>query len=484
MAEVAKRHPTYIARTLIALSVCIQQFPVDFDMSKLDLHPTPDARVEKYLSTIQALVIADDDLACSFEGLESLLLLGLYHVNSGNLRRAWFTCRRALNVGQLMGIHRRPTVDSPSPIPNGYVTWHHIIKADRYIGLLLGLPLGSADDTFGPEETFDNPEMDKDLLYMRHLSILAGRLMERNQSDPTTAFAATQDIDEKLERLAQQMPESFWHVPASVGCGVTDESMETCSRLMGHFWYFQVVAFLHLPFMLRASTERRYEYSKISCLRASRELIYRYICLRNFEGGAFCCKVIDFSAFTAAVTIFLSLIEPSQRMETPAEVQQRKDDHALVRAVAEVMEKLKASGKDLLASQSAEVIRTLLAVENSSTHSGNLRLTIPYFGTINITRAAQPPNSLSNDLGIPVRVQHQPAARDSHGITDHQWTANSLAPPTMYHTPMVSFTSSQFNPVMGGEQYTSFESWQPQQEVEDLYFDGMLNMDVEGNWVF
>jgi hypothetical protein len=63
---------------------------------------------------------------------------------------------------------------------------------------------------------------------------------------------------------------------------------------MTQIWYFQLEGLLHLPFMLRASTERRYEYSKFTCLKASREVIYRYNLLRGAKHNLFCCNVVDF----------------------------------------------------------------------------------------------------------------------------------------------------------------------------------------------
>ncbi|RFU33311.1 hypothetical protein B7463_g2980, partial [Scytalidium lignicola] len=479
MTEVSKQHPTYIARTLLYIAVSIQQLPSDFDFSKLSLVPSAEARIEKYMATIQALVIADDELVCSLLGLECLLLQGLFHTNAGSLRRSWLAFRRALNVGQLMGIHRPEYSNSPQAIPGGSQMWHHIVRADRYLGLLLGLPFGSSDNTFGPDETFDNPKIDKDELYNRNLSIIAGGVMERNQTEYTHAFATTQELDEKLENLAREMPDSWWEVPQAFISDRSVECIDLFDRLMTHFWHYQLEALLHLPFMLRASTERRYEYSKFSCLKASREMIYRYLLLRCSPSGTFCCKTIDFSAFTAAVTLFLGLLEPGQKMETSDDRQQRETDQALVKAVADGMEKLATEKKDLLAAQSAEVIRTLLAIRNSRSHSGNLRLTIPYFGTISIS--CTPPSSNETPKNS-ISVSNQQAVMN-HQVPDQQWPSEDLScSQNPFAVPVVSFMSSQFPPVVG-DPLNPLEGWQSQ-EAENMYFDSLLNIDLESNWKF
>jgi hypothetical protein len=125
--EVSKSHPTIIAKTLLYLAVCMQQLPGDFDISRLEMGSI-DARMDKYMSTVQSLITSDDELVSTIEGLECLTLQGAYHINGGNPRRAWLTFRRALNVAQLMGIHKRSDTR-----PGGRQMWYQIVQADRYL---------------------------------------------------------------------------------------------------------------------------------------------------------------------------------------------------------------------------------------------------------------------------------------------------------------------------------------------------------------
>jgi len=129
LAEVAKRHPTSIARSILYIAVCVQQLDPDFDASRLHLLPSIDARLDKYMTTVQSLVTSDDEMVSTIEGLECLVLQGLYHINAGNPRRAWLTFRRALNLGQLMGIHRK----KGSTIPGGREMWFQAVQVDRYL---------------------------------------------------------------------------------------------------------------------------------------------------------------------------------------------------------------------------------------------------------------------------------------------------------------------------------------------------------------
>jgi hypothetical protein len=129
LVEVCKRHPTNIARTLLYIAVCLQQLPLSFSTTELQLYPSVEARLDKYLSTVQALITSDDELVSTIDGLECLILQGLFHLNAGNPRRAWLTFRRALNICQLMGIHKK----NGSSIPGGEQMWYQIVQADRYL---------------------------------------------------------------------------------------------------------------------------------------------------------------------------------------------------------------------------------------------------------------------------------------------------------------------------------------------------------------
>jgi hypothetical protein len=128
VTEISKSPAISIARSLLYLASCLQQFDPGFDMSRLNLYPSANARMERFVSTVQSLVTCDEEMVSSLEGLDCLILQCSYHSNAGNPRRAWLTLRRALNIAQLMGLHL------PScAIPGGKHIWAHIVQGDRYL---------------------------------------------------------------------------------------------------------------------------------------------------------------------------------------------------------------------------------------------------------------------------------------------------------------------------------------------------------------
>lgn len=151
-------------------------------------------------------------------------------------------------------------------------------------GLVLGLPSGVSDVFISdPDEPIYFDPIQK---YHRSLTLISGMILRRNESPTTTAFAATQEIDEKLETLAKTMSSSWWEIPQAFTSA--DDALIKFNRVWAQIHHYQLESLVHLPFMLRAATDRRYEYSKSSCLRASRELIRRWLYFRTETKGMFC----------------------------------------------------------------------------------------------------------------------------------------------------------------------------------------------------
>lgn len=461
MSAVSREGPTGLAKTLLYLAICIQQLPSDFDISRLEMTSRIDLYESKIISTIQPLVTSDDEVVSTLEGLECLVLQGVYHTNSGNPRRAWLSFRRAINIAQLMGLHKSNDV----VMTGSKRLWYHIERADRYIALLLGLPQGSASVPFRPEENFQNPAMDTDMLFSRKLVEIADLVMKRNESEDITTYATTQSIDDMLERLAKEMPESWWAIPGVIAPSRTAEAALQVDHLFIQIWYFQLQGLIHLPFMLRSSKDRKYDYSRYICLKSSRALIYRYLALRYRE-RTFCCKIIDFAPLTATITIFLGLLDPPTGEETRESKQQRESDRTLVHTLLQSMEGLTSGGssQDVAISKSVHVIKALLEVESSNCATNNLRVTVPYFGTINIVR------TLKNGNPSTAVVQHQESLPNQSRVPQDLTGS----------TPMVQFTSSQFAPLPAEQ---SLQDWDLP-EADTLFFDSLLNTDIEGNWIF
>jgi hypothetical protein len=143
LRDIAKRHPVTIARTVLYIVLSIQQLPPDFDMSRLSLGPNIDLVLYKYTNTIADIVQCNEELFGSIEGIECLLYLNMFHVNAGNLRRAWLCSRKAISIAQMKGFHKDPKrapglFDSKTAL-SVKVLWTNIVLMDRYLAVILGV---------------------------------------------------------------------------------------------------------------------------------------------------------------------------------------------------------------------------------------------------------------------------------------------------------------------------------------------------------
>lgn len=97
--------------------------------------------MKRYLDTASRLVTSNDELIESLEGLECLVLEAVFHLNAGNLRRAWLFFKRAIGLAQLVGLDSGNIVNlmvlDPNSIVSPAIMWYRIVGQDRYLALVL-----------------------------------------------------------------------------------------------------------------------------------------------------------------------------------------------------------------------------------------------------------------------------------------------------------------------------------------------------------
>jgi hypothetical protein len=352
-------------------------------------------------------------------------------------------------------------------------------------------------------------------LYNKHLCQIAGLILTRNQADSTHAFSSTQEIDEKLGSLAKQMPQTWWEIPTSLIDGRTEEAGSELDRILCHFWHFQLETLVHLPFMLRAATDRRYDYSRISCLNASRSLIKRWMFIRKSPSTLPVNTLVEFQAFTAAITILLGLLGPKPLTTDQVFLKERHGDSQLVETTVQILEDLKQHGVGAqVVNQGISVIRTLQGVLlNEGNISDDLRLEIQYFGTISISRSgtvhslegerilgAHPRSTettiranplyqagqsslapltadaeiTSTLMSVPINQEYQNVNGEGEIFND----SNSWMNDNFLH-----FTSSQF-PMFEAQAFNGATVWPEFQESNALSSNSSLNPGVEIGWDF
>jgi hypothetical protein len=342
------------------------------------------------------------------------------------------------------------------------------------------------------------------MLLAKKLSLIAGAIIDRNDDGFNNSFSLSCEIEEKLDTIYKEMPPGYWEIPEVNETGEAHAIHEQFNRLYLQLWFFQLAGFLHLPFMLRAATEPRYNYYKHSCLQASREVLVRYVALRKAKYGRLCSRMVDFGAFMATTMLVLDLIVSPPSTEVESRDPKIKD-RALVEEVLSRFEVLSHSPREIVAAQSVVGIRKLLATDEASAGQ-NTRLTIPYLGTITIVRPvktglqaknqqqATPSSAYSSAPrltgGTNTPSSFEASSSDSPVVANHSSHDGVSFPPqndwpvynpydatsdAMAGVPMISFASSQF-PIMDMIPPVLDDEWN-----DDFFiFDSMLSTDFGG----
>ncbi|KAJ5624049.1 hypothetical protein N7510_000358 [Penicillium lagena] len=509
VAAVSEGHPTTIARLLLCIAICIQQLPSEMDMRKLQTTLPLREMMSSIIEFLVQNVTSDDEMTGSIEGVECLALQGIYEVNAGNLRRSWLLFRKAITIAQLLGLHRVAIKTSEERLSlmetKRHHLWYQVSRGERYLSTLLGVPsaTGSAVFPFNDDAAWLSPEA----LYHKHLYHISGLILARNQEDCTHSFSTTQRIGEQLDSLAEQMPPSWWEIPTNISNNRTKEASVQFERVMCQIWHFELAMLVYLPFMLRATTDRRYEHSHFSCLNASRSLIKRWISIRRSHSTLLFSNLLEFQAFTAATTLLLGLLGP--QISTHQDVlQERHEDFQLVETVIQNFERLEQHDTRMsVGAQSISVIRTLQRFLHERNFSGRLRLEIPFFGIIRIARsgAVQPlegerilgANACQNTtfprlgqtcvsssmartdctqtfMSRPRRETPQEMVRNEGSYADDGVERND---------PILQLSGGHFQlPEASGTQGGFDTSELPFQESDMIFFDSLVNTDLVGNW--
>ena len=419
-------HPALVARKLLILSSYLQAFPPCGIQNLCRLGVDYRDIMSRAVDTAHCVVNCNDELVASIEGIECITIESMYHNNAGNLRRAWVTMRRAMLIAQMMDLHRGGTPPSMKTLERRTCIrpehiWFRLVQSDRYLSLMLGLPQGAPENSFFATEKALEACTPTERL-QRIDCVVAGRILQRNEAD-INDLAATQEIDHLLQKASMTMPPQWWLTPnfASSASDQMEHFHETI-RLMDHFTHYHLVVRLHLPYLLRSLADRKYEYSKITAVHASREVLARFVAFRSSSPTGSYCRGIDFLVFIASTTLCLAHIDAHRHGQVFAGdgddgfffnslAHQRPSDRGMMERALESVEHMANASVDMVASKIATVFRHLLVIEadaadgssyNTSSASGEegrecsgglsdggnvLRIHIPSFGTIKIERS-------------------------------------------------------------------------------------------------
>lgn len=424
-------HPLLLAKRALQVLICIQKLPPVFDWDVLGVNFNKQDLMHRLRNTA-LLVTSNDDLVGYAEGVECLLLQAYHQANSGSLRKAWITLRRAISLAQVMGTDRGHSAAfrscdphaNPSHRPSAKVLWYRLIFLDRYLSLLLGLPVGSQDDSFASGEASET-DTPAERLEKAHTA-LSGRILERNHSQQQqikqpmqhlSDYAVTQRLDLELEAAGKALPTSWWNEPRLDYFASQEVPCEATARIVLQIHHCTLLILLHVPYMLRDPSSPRFDYSKTTCMTSARRLLTRFITYRNRYVSACSCRRVDYAGLIAAMTLCLAYLgrRRGERWE------QIRDDAELIDSTRRRTEHVAGLTGDRLNGEIAATIESLTPIINNAATDANaeasrpagaseLHFNVPYLGSITIRSAGpgapdagsiDPALGLINSLEIP-----------------------------------------------------------------------------------
>lgn len=452
-------HPVLIARRLLMLGVFLQSG----SLLSSELQVTMNRVVE----TANRLVVSNDDLASSLEGIECIMMESMFRNNAGNLRGAWVSNRRAMTMAQVMSLHRyrgtvsannnkdwsaRPPPTTIDPETRNRIEpqsmWFRLVATDRYLSLILGLPQESQQD---PHSVCLESNEPKDYALVDRLESLevvaAGLILQRNSTNIHN-LEATLKVDKLLQEAAASTPAQWWLPPEPLSItGGSMEAFKETLRLMYQLTHFHLLAQLHLPYILLTSNDRKYDYSKMTAINASREILSRFILY--FDSTSECssyCRGIDFLTFIAGMTLCLAHIKGHCQRHTSIMnnettsvfqflVHQRPQDIGFIERIMQGMEHKTTRDNNPITQTIANSLSQLVAIEASvanqssciaslscqigcdglestgiSMHMKNdvLRIYVPYYGTIRVEREKSSGRFVESNLFLADSTSHIP----------------------------------------------------------------------------
>ncbi|KAK4232966.1 hypothetical protein C8A03DRAFT_39359, partial [Achaetomium macrosporum] len=428
-----------LARKLVELAIYLQQLGPDGSavVTTGTLTTPPRAAAAYFVDAASRYVTSrTDNPLCCADGIELLMLEGVYHVNAGDWRRGWQTFRRALRIACALGLGR--PLDGQGGCKADKRAWFRLVHSDRYMSLILGVPAAVPDDS--SLSTMDGTELRR---LERVHAVVTGRIAARNErlhhagfwdgvpdeQEADNAYRETLQIDDDMKQAVRLLSAELWVLPApavdSTPAPATPVQIkETTARLFAQLKHFNLLVLLHFPYLMHSLDYRKSpspsswpgkwqgsgSYSMLTAVHASREVLSRFLVYRALRHVPLFYRGFDFMAVTASVVLLLAHLDGHRRGHGNILAHQRPGHLQMVGCAAPCFEAMDAQRTDPVSRSAAQVLRTLAAAESDaaqglheyllwredgpvgevgcavSEEQGGLRLTVPHFGIIHIVR--------------------------------------------------------------------------------------------------
>ena len=466
-----------IAKALLCLCTILQEGSISLNTGH-DIANAVD-QTKQTIKIIDDMVLSDDELTGTIDGVECIILRAKYEGNSGRVRRSWLISRRGIAFGQLLGLHKLPgSPESQSSDSNRrHSIWRALYTTDRFMSLVLGLPYGpseihsSAGGDLGSSAKGIQLHYTNDQ-YVLRLTNIAGHIIDRNQQLPSNnMLPLTLKIEGEMIDLQSSMPTQWWEAGRVTGAVAS----QVYSQILPQFWHHLCRTLLHLPYMLKATTSSRFEYNKTATLESAREMIARYRVMRPVQGfSSLTCKVTDFQVFTAAMILVLNLIYHYMGSES-LDHSEADGDQNLILATTFLLKEASVATDGSVATQAARALELFSNVRAMSlpffekpAEECTTKIVIPYFGAVMIGPGTILRDRSAAQKAEPTLQPQQLPTPSDQSLDDFTSEPTPLSNPSI--APMIPFDFRLGNQTQGLDM--------PSDTLPDFDF----NLDQDWSW--
>ncbi|TFA97878.1 putative transcription factor gsfR1 [Trichoderma ghanense] len=454
--------PIDLARRLFQLAICLQQSDRTSEISALCLDRSNSDVAGQYFEAASRYVTSQDSLVVSFVGIETLMLEGLYHISTGNVRLAWLVFRRAIGIAHLMGLHipqrRRHSKQTPICLAT---LWFRLIFTERYLSLVLCLPISVRDDSFMEDLIGQEPHEQLERVQAK----LTSRIISRDELmrlDPCTNdltydhYNETKDIDHALKQAARTLSADWWAFPRLKDAQTNGELKDMTSKVVLQLHHYNLVLLLHLPYVVPRLGDRSaghgvqdYTSSKLSAMFASRELLARCIIPVSPNRVTSSTRGNTLKIILAALALLLAHLDSHRLGRDNALDHQRPADLLMVERAIQSLETMAQRYDDVLCFSAVRALRRLGDVEATAADNlgyqvwyepsdmmeleclvrddkDTVALVFPYVGTIQILRQCHQEDVPTSITGS--RVTTEATGLDAELLTSSwAWAGSPLS---------------------------------------------------------
>lgn len=397
--------PVAIAALLLSIAITVQQAPDDTAGCAAESIKDALSFVKDVSDCVERIVISDDTLAGTLEGMEMTLLFIRLQLGRAKVRKIWLLSRRVIALAELIGLprasmalasHQESLAGTSSGAQPGASTsligwwrqkaavWESICAVDRMTSMMWSLPLATVDYPLPKRPIVDSQGQVNPQSYLYGLADIASRVLELDNiyssGRPLLELSnAVIGTDRELRSLASLTPQNWQR---------THWSQLSIDALL-QYWHQYLTVRTHLQLALKYRESQQYIFNFITCLDACLELARRYVSMRPIlPAGFFANRVIDLQAFTATVFLLLASYRTTSASGTlPQVVDVNVTTGVVDQAVQTMRFAADRVGGDF-AHQAADAVRSLssLLQQSQSSKSQRITLSVPLVGRIHVSR--------------------------------------------------------------------------------------------------